>query len=152
MRGLYYEDFQQKQLFESPTRTITESDLILFGSLTQDTSPIQMDEEFAKKTQFRGRIAHGLLTQSLAVGLTFGRLGLFEGTAIALLGFDNVRFKKPVRIGDTIRASAQVTNKKLTSKKDRGLVVLRYRIENQRELVAEFDCLTLVQKKPKKTR
>lgn len=139
---LYYEDFETGMTFETPGRTVTEADIINFAGVSGDFYSLHTDEEYASRTIFRGRIAHGLLVVSIVTGLWF-RLGLFEGTLIALYGIDRLRFIKPVRPGDTIRARVTVVDK--TEKEKGGLVTLRNEVYNQRgELVAVFDAKILV--------
>ncbi len=90
---------------ESAARTITEADIVMFASLSGDWNPIHTDAEFAKKTIFGQRIAHGLLTLSVVAGLLV-RLGLTERTIVAFYGIDKLRFTKPVFIGDTIKGGS----------------------------------------------
>jgi acyl dehydratase len=90
---------------------------------------LHVDEESAKKTIFKGRIAHGLLTLSLISG-SMGMLVV--GTAIAFLGM-NVRFLSPLRVGDTIYAEATVKDKVRKEKYEGGVVTFSFEIKNQRE-------------------
>ena len=139
---LYYEDFEPGMTFETPGRTVTEADIVNFAGVSGDFYSLHTDEEYAAKTMFGGRIAHGLLVISIVTGLWF-RLGVFEGTLLALYGIDRLRFIKPVRPGDTIRARITVVEKR--EKEKGGLVTLRNEVYNQRgELVAVFDAKVLV--------
>ncbi|NIM45213.1 MAG: dehydratase [Nitrososphaeria archaeon] len=145
--GKYFEDFKIGERFNSPARTLTEADIVTFAGLSGDYNPLHTDEEFAKKTPFKGRVAHGLLTLAISEGLR-ARLALFEGTAIALLGVNNVRFISPVKAGDTIRVESRVASKRETSKQERGIIILKDVVKNQRnEVVMEAEITIMVRKK-----
>jgi len=144
---LYYEDFQIGSTFETPGRTITESDIVNFAGVSGDFYSLHTDEVFASKTMYKGRIAHGLLVVSVATGLWM-RLGIFEGSLVALYGIDRLRFIKPVRIGDTIKVKITVVEK--VDRGENGLVTLKNEILNQAgELVAVFDAKVLIAKREK---
>lgn len=141
-KPMYYEDFEIGQTFETPGRTITEADIVNFAGLSGDFYSLHTNKEFAEKTMFKGRIAHGLLVVSVVSGLWF-RLGIFEPTIIAFYGIDKLRFTAPVRIGDTIKARLTVVGKE--EKKRGGLVTFRNEVYNQKnELVAVFDAKLLI--------
>ncbi|MEM2135945.1 MAG: MaoC/PaaZ C-terminal domain-containing protein [Candidatus Jordarchaeaceae archaeon] len=126
--GKTYGEFQIGAKDISPAVTITDAHIILFASLSGDYNPLHIDEEFAKKTPFKTRIAHGLLT----VSVLSGYLGqLLSGTAIAFLGA-HYKFTAPVRIGDTIHAEAEIINKKDVAKYNGGVVTIKLQIKNQR--------------------
>ncbi|KAF0120099.1 MAG: dehydrogenase [bacterium] len=132
MNSMYFEDFKIGQKFTTLTRTITDTDITDFVELTGISSPLFMDEEFAKKSIHKGRIAPGPLTFSLAMGL-FTRLGIFEETVMAFLGMDGMRLSVPIKPGDTIRVEIEITEKKETKKQDRGVIKEKYRVINQRD-------------------
>jgi 3-hydroxybutyryl-CoA dehydratase len=89
------------------TKTISESDVYTYAGITGDLNPAHVNEEYARATQFGGRVAHGMLS----VGLISAVLGTkLPGPGTIYLGQD-VAFKKPVRIGDTITAEVEVVNK-----------------------------------------
>lgn len=137
MSGLYWEEWEIGKVFESSSRTITEADIVLFSGLSGDYNPLHTDEEYCKKTTFGGRIAHGPLVYAIAAGLLF-QLHLYDDTIIAFLGFENLRFTKPVKPGDTIRAQVKVVEKRETSRSDRGLIKRELQVLNQRgEVVQE---------------
>lgn len=100
LRGLWFEDLQPGFSIHSPRRTITEADIALFAGLSGDFNPLHVDETAARRTTFRGRIAHGLLVQSVASGL-INQTGAFHGTLTALTEM-RIRYLSPVRAGDTI--------------------------------------------------
>ncbi len=106
--GKTYGEFTVGGKDKSPAITITDAHIILFASLSGDYNPLHIDEEFAKTSPFRTRIAHGLLS----VSVLSGYLGqLLSGTAIAFLGA-KYKFTAPVKIGDTIHAESEVIEKK----------------------------------------
>src|SRR5947208_16735256 len=118
--GLYFDDFSVGQHWTSPARTITEADLVAFAGFSGDFNPLHTDEEFARGTEFGGRIFHGPGVFSIAVGLE-SRLGIKDGTAIAFLGMD-WKLKHPVRIGDTIHVEQAVAGVRApATRTDRGV-------------------------------
>ncbi|MBV8600646.1 MAG: MaoC family dehydratase N-terminal domain-containing protein, partial [Candidatus Eremiobacteraeota bacterium] len=131
MNPRYFEDLQTGDEFETAARTIGEADIIAFATLTGDMNPLHTDAEFAKSTPYGGRIAHGMLSLSYAIGL-LDRSGLFSGTAIANLGIREWRFEKPVFPGDTIRVRLRIGALRRTSDGKRGIVERELAILNQR--------------------
>ena len=117
-------------------RTITEADIVNFAGISGDYNPLHIDEEFCRNTQFGTRIAHGPLVYSIATGLIF-QLHLYDDTLIAFLGFDSLKFTKPVKIGDTVRARIEVLEKRETSKPDRGIMKRLLQVINQRDDVVQ---------------
>lgn len=145
-QGMFYEDFEIGQEFETSTRTVTEADIVNFAGLSGDYNLIHVDEEFAKKTIFQGRIAHGLLGLAIGSGL-FASMGLMKDTGIAFLGL-TWKFTGPIKIGDTIGVKIKVAEKRETKAPDRGLVVLERKIVNQRgEVVQEGQTTLMVKRK-----
>lgn len=126
-----WEDFAVGQKLATAAVTVTEAHVVGFAALTGDWYPLHVDEEYARQTVFGGRIAHGPLTFSLAVGLV-GQTGVFGDSIVAYLGADNLRFHAPVRLGDTIRVEVEVTGRRETSNPARGVTVMRYTVKNQR--------------------
>src|SRR5881409_3292753 len=122
MAGLYFEEFEEGQVFEhAMSRTITEMDNVLFSTLTMNPQPLHLDEEFASQTEFGQRLVNSLFTLGLLVGLTVYDLTM--GTTIANLGFESVTFPKPVFHGDTLRAETEVvTTRPSQSRTDAGIV------------------------------
>ena len=147
-KGRYYEEFEIGESFRSPGRTITEADVVLYSGLSGDYNQIHTDEEYAKsRTIFGTRIAHGLLGLSLTEGLK-SRLGLFEETSLASLEW-NWRFKAPILIGDTVHVKWSISDKRETSKPDRGIITEAVSLINQRgEVTAEGTHLVLMKRRP----
>ncbi|MEK9677851.1 MAG: MaoC/PaaZ C-terminal domain-containing protein [Rhodospirillaceae bacterium] len=144
MVGLYWEEWEIDQEFESPARTVTEADVVHFAGISGDYNPLHVNEEFCKETIFGTRIAHGPLSYSIAAGLL-----LYDDTLIAFLGFDSLKFTKPVKIGDTIHARIKVTEKRETSKPDRGVMKRTLEVVNHHgEVVQEGVQAFLLKRKP----
>lgn len=134
---LYLEDLQAGKSFVTPGRTITEADVVSFAAWTNDNNQVHTDAEFAKTTRYGQRIVHGMLGASLCLGL-IARTGVFEGSAVALLGIDGWRFTAPIFIGDTVTCTVQVLSTRRTSKGGYGIVERQVTLRNQRgEIVQE---------------
>jgi acyl dehydratase len=127
--GKYYEDFEIGETYVSQGRTITEADDATFAGLSGDFNPLHTNAEFAKTTPFGQRIAHGTLTVAVSTGMS-NWSGLFAGTTIALLE-QNIKYKGAVMFGDTVHLRMTVTEKKETSKPDRGIVTVAAQMFNQ---------------------
>jgi acyl dehydratase len=148
MKGLYWEEWEIGSEVETSARTVTETDIVIYAGLSGDYNPLHTDEEFCKKTQFGGRIAHGPLVYGIAAGLLF-QLHLYDDTMIALLGFEDLRFTKPVKPGDTIHVRVKVLEKRETSRPDRGVMKRQLQVFNQRgEVVQEAIQNILLKRKP----
>jgi acyl dehydratase len=148
MTGLYYEEFAVGQVLQHPLRrTVTEADNVLFSALTHNPSPLHLDEEFMKDSEFGQRLVNSCLTFSLMIGISVADTTM--GTAIANLGCDEVRFPKPVFHGDTLRVETEVAAaRESRSRPGAGLVTLVHRAYNQRaELVASCSRVTLIRKR-----
>ncbi|OYT34224.1 dehydratase [Archaeoglobales archaeon ex4484_92] len=128
MESLYFEDFEEGMEFKTSGRTITEADIVMFAALTGDWNPLHTDSEFAKKTIFGQRIAHGTLTFAIMTGL-LARLGFIEKTVLAFYGVDKLRFTNPVFIGDTITVIAKVVEKR--DKQQFGVVTIEANVVKQ---------------------
>ncbi|MBB5253695.1 MaoC family dehydratase [Sulfurisphaera ohwakuensis] len=126
---MYFEDFQVGQKWESKGRTVTETDVVLFTGLTGALNPLFLDEEYAKTTRFKGRILPGLLTASIGVGLTYQLPSDPFGEGFVALTKLEINAKKPVKIGDTLKALVEVINKQEREKD--GKVYLKISIINQ---------------------
>src|SRR5262245_48390609 len=141
----YYEEIEVGEEYESPGRTVTETDIVLFAGLSGDYNVLHTDAEFMKTSIFGERIAHGLLGLAIQSGL-FSR----ATRAYATVAFAGLRwkFKSPIKIGDTVRLRARVLAKRDEGKPDHGLVVLERTVVNQRgEVVQEGETDLLVEKR-----
>jgi acyl dehydratase len=129
----YWEEIEVGEEYESPGRTITETDVVLFAGLSGDYNVLHTDAEFMKSSIFGERIAHGLLGLAVQAGLLTRVMPPY-----AMLGLGGLRwkFKAPVKFGDTVRVRARVVSKKET-KPDRGLVTLYRTVLNQRDEVVQ---------------
>jgi acyl dehydratase len=145
---MYWEEWEIGAEFESPARTVTEADIVMFAGLSGDYNPLHVNEEYCKTTIFGTRIAHGPLVYAIVAGLLF-QLHLYDDTLIAFLGFENLKFTGPVKPGDTIHAKVKVLEKRETSRPDRGVMKRELRVLNQRgEVVQEAIQNFLLKRKP----
>lgn len=130
----YWEDFDIGFGFRTASITVTETHIVNWSCLTMDFYPLHMDKEYAAKTAFNERIAHGPLIFGMAVGMV-GMTGVAGDAVMAWMGADNMKMLAPVKIGDTITVEVEVIQKKETSKPDRGIQIWQYRVCNQRDEV-----------------
>jgi acyl dehydratase len=147
-RGLHFEEFAIGDVHRSKGRTLTEADIAAFAGLSGDFNPLHTDEEYAKATPFRGRIAHGMLVQSIATGLANQTL-VFDGTTAAVMEMV-LKFRTPARAGDTLSIALTVREKDAEPGPKRGWVRFATAITNQRaEVVCEGEWLLLMARKGK---
>lgn len=130
--GLYFEEFEIGQTVVTPSRTITESDIVTFAGLSGDYNLIHTDAEYSKTSPFGQRVAHGLLVLSIVSGLGV-RTGVMEGTVIAFREINNWKFSRPVYIGDTIHAILTITEKKTLPRLGGGAIILNLDVKNQKD-------------------
>jgi acyl dehydratase len=146
--GRFWEEFSVGEVLVTGRRTIDGGDVSRFAGLTGDFNPLHVDEEFARTTPFGGRVAHGILT----LGISHGQQNLggwFEGTTLALLGLDRLKFTAPVRFGDTVRTELTVKETRPSSRPDRGVVTFDVAVRNQRgEVVCTYEEAVLMKRKP----
>jgi 3-hydroxybutyryl-CoA dehydratase len=129
MIGLYYEDYQVGTKMRTRARTITEADIVQFGSLTGDFNPMHFDAEYMKTHMLGQRIAHGMLTISYAIGQAY-QLGFMEKTVLAFREI-NMKFSAPVFIGDTIHVDLEVKELKDAARMGGGLVTFGAKVVKQ---------------------
>ena len=150
MAGLYFEEFSVGQVFKHPVRrTVTEMDNVLFSAMTHNPAALHLDEEYCREhTEFGQRIVNSAFTLGLLVGISVGETTL--GTTVGNLGWDEVRFPKPVFHGDTLRVESQVMELRASqSRPHNGIVIFEHRGYNQRqELVASCKRSALMLRKP----
>jgi oxepin-CoA hydrolase/3-oxo-5,6-dehydrosuberyl-CoA semialdehyde dehydrogenase len=150
----YFEDLRIGDSLLTHRRTVGEADIVAFGGISGDYFYMHFDEVAAKQSPFGKRIAHGYFVLSAAAGLF---VSPSPGPVLANYGLDTLRFTKPVGIGDTIQARLTCKRKIDRNKKDasgqgQGVVAWDVEVTNQDgELVASYDILTLVSKKPETT-
>jgi len=147
--GLYFEEFKVGMTFQHDIRrTITEADNVFFTSMTHNPAALHLDEEYAKKTEFGTRIVNSCLTLSFMVGISVSQTTL--GTTVANLGWDEVRFPKPLFHGDTIHVETEVLElRDSKSRPNQGIIVFQHRAYNQRdELVGSCKRSALMLRKP----
>ena len=150
MPGLYFDEFSVGQTFDHPIRrTITETDNVLITTMTHNPAPLHLDAEYMKDTEFGQPLVNSCLTLALMVGISVN--DTTHGTAVANLGWDEVRFPKPLFHGDTIRIESEVLElRESKSRPDNGIVVFVHRAYNQHnELVGECKRSALMLKKPR---
>lgn len=151
MPGLYFDELQVGQTFQHPIRrTITEADNVWFSALTHNPAQLHLDEEYCRtETEYGQRLVNSCFTLGLMVGISVGDTTL--GTAIANLGWDEVRFPKPLFHGDTVRVETEVLElRDSKSRPDAGIVTFLHRAFNQKgELVAHCRRSGLQRKRPK---
>ena len=145
-RRRFFDEIQIGEEYESPGRTVTEADIVMFAGVSGDYNVLHTDAELMKSSIFGERIAHGLLGLSIQNGLLTRAMPPYA--TIASVGL-RWKFKGPIRIGDTIHVRARVTAKKETEKPDRGVVTLERAILNQRgEVVQEGETDLMVERQP----
>ena len=146
-RGRCWEDFTVGEVLVTGRRTVEAGDVSRYAGLSGDFNPLHTDEEFAKTTPFGTRVAHGILTLAISNGQQ-NLTGWFEGTTVALLGLDRVRFTAPVKFGDTVYTEMTVRETRATSKPDRGVVSFDVAVKNQRgEAVLTYETSVLLRRK-----
>jgi len=128
-RGLTFDEFEPGRRFVTAARTVTEADVVNFAGVSGDFNPLHTDACFAAGTPFGGRVAHGMLVAAIATGLA-NQLGVFEGTTLALVE-QLVRYRGPVRLGDTVHLELEVVATKPTADGRRGLVTFGAEVRNQ---------------------
>lgn len=135
MAGRHFNEWQIGDRIEHEIRrTVTETDNLLFSTMTHNPQPLHLDAEAAKASEFGQILVNGTFTFSLMVGLSVGDTTL--GTLVANLGYDKLVMPKPVFIGDTLRATSDVTGlKESKSRPNAGIVTFQHELLNQRNEV-----------------
>ena len=135
MPGLYFEEFSTGQIFDHPIRrTVTETDNVLVTTLTHNPAALHLDAEYMKNTEFGRPIVNSCLTLGLMVGISVN--DTTHGTTVANLGWDEVRFPKPVFPGDTLRIETEVLEVRASkSRPDNGIVIFAHRAFNQNDVL-----------------
>ena len=146
-RGLWFEEFEPGQVYRSADRACTQADVEAFATLTGDRNPIHLDEQFAARTPFRGRIAHGLLVEALASGLAW-EMGIFRETIVALSRIE-IEFVAPLRPPASLRILLRVLERETDPGRKRGWVSFSTEVENQDgEAVLKGRWFVVLQRRP----
>jgi len=145
---LYFEDFTVGREFRTDGATLTKSQILDFA-LAFDPQPFHMDVEAAKQSMFGGLIASGFHTMALTFRL-FAQTRALAACSLGSPGVDELRWLRPVRPGDTLRATVQVVEQRPSgSKPDRGIIRLHWTALNQRsEPVLTMTSMQLVRRRP----
>jgi len=149
MAGLWFDEWQTgNRIAHEIRRTVTETDNLLFSTMTHNPQPLHLDAEAAKDSEFGRILVNGTFTFALMVGLSVGDTTL--GTLVANLGYDQLVMPKPVFIGDTLRAESEVVETRLSkSRPNAGIVTFRHELFNQRnEIVCQCLRSALLHRKP----
>lgn len=149
MAGKYFDEWQIGDRIEHPIRrTVTETDNLLFTTMTHNPQPLHLDAEAAAASEFGQILVNGTFTFSLMVGLSVGETTL--GTLVANLGYTDLVMPKPVFIGDTLHVTTQVIAlKESKSRPEAGIVTFRHEAVNQSgEVVCSCDRTALLRRQP----
>lgn len=149
MAGRWYEDWTVgDRIVHEIRRTVTETDNLLFSTMTHNSQPLHIDAEAARASEFGQILVNGTFTFALMVGLSVPETTV--GTLVANLGYDKLVMPKPVFIGDTMRAETEVAAlKDSRSRPDAGIVTFRHELWNQRdEVVCRCLRMALIRRRP----
>lgn len=140
MHGYYLEDLKVG-MTAAFGKTVTEADIMAFAGVSGDTNPVHLHEEFAAKTLFKGRVAHGMLSASFISTILGTKL---PGPGCIYVS-QNIQFKAPVKAGDTVTARATITD--IIPEKRR--VVLKTTCSIGDKVVIDGEAVALVPNRPK---
>jgi acyl dehydratase len=129
IRGLTWDDMTVGRMFQTSTRTVTETDLVNFVTLFGFNEPLFADARHGASAGYTGRLVPGALTYCVAEGLVF-QTNTMHGTGLAFMGMQ-LDVKKPVFVGDTLSAIIEVTAARKASSGERGVVTTRVSVHNQ---------------------
>lgn len=149
MAGLWFDELTVGQRFDHAIRrTVTETDNVMFTAMTHNPAQLHLDEEYMKGTEYGQRIVNSVFTLGLMVGISVGDTTL--GTAVANLGWDEVRFPKPLFHGDTVNVVTEVIAlRESKSRPEAGIVTFLHEAYNQHgDLVATCKRSGLQRRKP----
>jgi acyl dehydratase len=145
-RPLWYDDARVGMRYETAARTITEADVVAFSGLSGDNHEVHTNAELMRASQWGERLVHGALVVSLVTGLR-SRTGRFDESIVALAEIRSWQFAVPVLIGDTIRVHSELVEVR-DVRTDRGLVVERLEVRNQRdETVQHGEMVTMLKRR-----
>jgi acyl dehydratase len=131
MPGKYFDDLDVGMVIRHEVgRTLTETDNVLFCSLTMNTQPLHLNQDFARQTPFGRCIMNGIFTMGLVVGISVG--DLTQGTIVANLSYENVQHPHPMYAGDTLYVETEIIGKRESqSRPDRGIITMKHTGRNQ---------------------
>jgi acyl dehydratase len=135
MPGLFFEELEPGLVIDHPTRrTVTETDNVLFSTMTLNLAPLHLDAEYSKGSIYGQRLVNSLFILGLVSGISVPETT--QGTTLGNLGYEDVKFPKPVFHGDTIRVRTEILEKRESkSRNDSGIVAFRHYGINQRDEV-----------------
>ena len=144
--GNFYDDIKIGDERLTPRVTVTEGHILAYAGVAGDFSPVDLDEVYAKTTEFGGRIAHGLMGLSLTDGMKVQSAFFKDGVALGWTW----KFKRPIRIGDTLQVKFRIDNMRIPkSRRDMGILFIAIQLLNQRgEVVQEGEHQLMVPRKP----
>lgn len=148
MPGIYFDEAEVgASIKHRLTRTVTETDNVLFCAITHNPQPLHLDAEYAKQTEFGQRVFNSMYTVAFACGVSVEDTTL--GTLVVNLGFEKMTFPKPVFINDTLRVESLIADKRESkSRPNAGVVTFEHRVFNQRdELVCTIIRIAMLQKR-----
>ncbi|GGG58769.1 MaoC family dehydratase [Kocuria dechangensis] len=130
-RGLYYEEFEVGTVYEhAPGRTVTETDNVLFTTVTMNTQSLHLDAAWAARQPYGQRLVNSMFTLATLVGASVAQLT--QGTIVANLGFEEVVFPHPLFHGDTMYSSSEILGKRPSSSRPgQGIVRVKHTARNQ---------------------
>jgi len=133
--GKYYEELEVGTVIHHELgRTLTEMDNVLFSSLTMNTQPLHINEDFASRTQYGKRLINGIFTLGVVVGITVGELT--AGTIIANLGYESITHPHPMFHGDTLYVETEILNKRESkSRPNAGIITMKHIGRNQHQII-----------------
>jgi acyl dehydratase len=142
MAGRYFDEWRVgDRIVHDIRRTVTETDNLLFSTMTHNPQPLHIDAEAARASEFGRILVNGTFTFALMVGLSVGDTTL--GTLVANLGYDKLVHPKPVFLGDTLRAETEVVElRESRSRPEAGVVTFRHQLFNQHGAVT-CECLRM---------
>ncbi len=147
MPGIYFDQAEIGQIIHHRlTRTVTETDNVLFCAITHNPQPLHLDAEYARNTEFGQRVVNSMYTAAFACGVSVEDTTL--GTLVVNLGFGEMKFPKPVFINDTLRVETLIADKRdSNSRPEAGIITFEHRVFNQRgDLVCTVLRIALLQR------
>ncbi|MFV1989859.1 MAG: MaoC family dehydratase [Acidimicrobiales bacterium] len=147
--GKWFDEFVVGEVIRhAATRTVTETDNVMFSTMTLNPQPLHLDAEYAAETEFGQRLVNSMFTLALLVGMSVQETT--HGTTVANLGFSEIVFPAPVFHGDTIHAETEVIALRASkSRPNTGIVTFEHRAYKQTgELVARCQRAALMNTKP----